>query len=198
MDEKLLIFREQISDFIFVSDRPEKADVIFVPGNRYPQMAEHAAGLWKQGYAPYVLPSGKFSITDGKFTAPIEKQEIYQGPYRTEWEFLQDVLIKQGVEQGVVLKEDCATYTYENALFSRKVLDCQHRSVHKAILCCKSCHARRCLMYYQLAFPETEIMVCPVDVEGIGKDNWFTSRKGIQEVLGEVHRIIEQFHILMK
>ena len=30
---------------IFVEDRPEKADVIFIPGNGYPQMAERAAEL---------------------------------------------------------------------------------------------------------------------------------------------------------
>ena len=33
-------FLKQIEDFIFVEDLPEKADIIFVPGNGYPQMAE--------------------------------------------------------------------------------------------------------------------------------------------------------------
>ena len=36
-------FLKQIEDFIFVEDLPEKADIIFVPGNGYPQMAEKAA-----------------------------------------------------------------------------------------------------------------------------------------------------------
>ena len=36
-------FLKQIEDFIFIEDKPEKADVIFVPGNGYPQMAEKAA-----------------------------------------------------------------------------------------------------------------------------------------------------------
>ena len=52
-------FLKQIEDFIFIEDKPEKADVIFVPGNGYPQMAAHAAELWKEGFAPYVLPSDR-------------------------------------------------------------------------------------------------------------------------------------------
>ena len=31
-------FLKQIEDFIFIEDKPEKADVIFVPGNGYPQI----------------------------------------------------------------------------------------------------------------------------------------------------------------
>ena len=29
-------FLKQIEDFMFIEDKPEKADVIFVPGNGYP------------------------------------------------------------------------------------------------------------------------------------------------------------------
>ena len=39
-------FLKQIEDFMFIDDKPEKADVIFVPGNGYPQMAEKAAEEW--------------------------------------------------------------------------------------------------------------------------------------------------------
>lgn len=40
-------FLKQIEDFMFIEDKPEKADVIFVPGNGYPQMAEKAAELYR-------------------------------------------------------------------------------------------------------------------------------------------------------
>ena len=49
-------FLKQTEDFIFIDDKPEKADVIFVPGNGYPQMAEKAAELYRRGLAPRVLP----------------------------------------------------------------------------------------------------------------------------------------------
>ena len=61
-------FLDQISDFIFVEDKPERADIIFVPGNGFPQMSIEAARLWKEGMAPWILPSGKYSIGKGAFT----------------------------------------------------------------------------------------------------------------------------------
>ena len=87
-------FIEQISEFIFAEDEPEKADIIFIPGNGYSQMAEKAAALYGENYASFVLPSGKYSITVGKFGGVLSGQERYNGNYRTEWDFLKDVLIK--------------------------------------------------------------------------------------------------------
>ena len=43
MDRELELFQESITEFIFVDQKPEPADMIFVPGNGYPQMAERAA-----------------------------------------------------------------------------------------------------------------------------------------------------------
>ena len=57
---------QDISDYIFVSDAPEKADVIFVPGASRPEHALRAAELWRAGYAPYVLPSGRYSRTSSE------------------------------------------------------------------------------------------------------------------------------------
>ena len=97
-------FMKETENFIFVEDRPEKADIIFVPGNGYPQMAERAAALYKEGYAGLILPSGKYSITAGCFSGVLSKEEEYAGSYRTEWEFLRDVLIKNGVAPEHILK----------------------------------------------------------------------------------------------
>ena len=36
-------FLEDTENFIFVESKPEQADIIFVPGNSYPYMAEKAA-----------------------------------------------------------------------------------------------------------------------------------------------------------
>lgn len=191
-------FLKDTEDFIFIENEPEKADMIFVPGNGYPHMAERAASLYQEGFAPRVLPSGRFSVTLGKFSGVLKKAELYQGDYATEWEFLRDVLIKNGVDQENILKEECATFTWENALLSRRVTDEAGISVKKAILCCKSYHARRVLMYYQRAFPETEFFVCPSYPDGINRNNWRDTEESINEVMGEVKRIIMQFSLMMK
>lgn len=190
-------FIEQISEFIFAEDEPEKADIIFIPGNGYSQMAEKAAALYGENYASFVLPSGKYSITVGKFGGVLSGQERYNGNYRTEWDFLKDVLIKNHVPDEVILKEDQATFTWENARFSREVTDKAEIEIKKALLCCKNYHARRSLMYYQRAYTEVEFRVCPCCVDGVTKENWMNSEEGIQSVLGEVQRIVTQFSLMM-
>lgn len=191
-------FLQKTEDFMFISNQPEKADIIFIPGNGYPHMAENAADLYRRGFAPYILPSGKYSITVGKFSGVLWKGEVYNKDYQTEWQFLQDVLMQNGVRENDILKEDNATFTWENALYSRKVTDESGIFVKKAIICCKSYHARRVLMYYQRAYPETEFLVCPSFPDGISRENWRETQKGIQEVMGEVSRIISQFSLMME
>ena len=191
-------FLNQITDFIFVEIPAEPSDVIFVPGNGYPQMAEEAARLWKAGMAPYVLPSGRYSIQSGKFTGVSEKKEQYNGDYDTEWMFLREVLIRNGVKEACILKEDRASYTYENAIYSRRLTDEVGLEVKKGILCCKSYHARRCLLYYQLLFPQTEFYVVPSETEGISRHNWYRTQEGVEKVLGELERCGSQFHQIVK
>ncbi len=40
---------DDITKFIFISDEPIKADIIFIPGGSYPEIAETAAKLWNIG-----------------------------------------------------------------------------------------------------------------------------------------------------
>lgn len=186
-------FLNQITEFIFVEDKPEKSDVIFIPGSGFPQLAEEAAKLYHQGLVPYILPSGRYSVLNGKFAGVQEKKELYDGEYETEWEFLKEVLKKNHVSEEHILREDKATYTYENAIYSRKVTDCLGMEIKKAILCCKPYHARRSLLYYQLLYPETQFYVCPIQDSDVKRDNWYLTEKGIRLVFGEVQRVGEQF-----
>lgn len=80
-------FLNQITEFIFVEDKAEKSDMIFIPGSGFPQLAEEAAKLYHQGLVPYILPSGRYSVLNGKFAGVQEKKELYDGEYETEWEF---------------------------------------------------------------------------------------------------------------
>lgn len=186
-------FLNQITEFIFVEDKPKKSDVIFIPGSGFPQLAEEAAKLYHQGLVPYILPSGRYSVLNGKFAGVQEKKELYDGEYETEWEFLKEVLKKNHVSEEHILREDKATYTYENAIYSRKVTDCLGMEIKKAILCCKPYHARRSLLYYQLLYPETQFFVRPIQDSDVKRENWYLTEKGIRLVFGEVQKIGEQF-----
>lgn len=189
---------KQLGNLIFAEDELSEADIILVPGNGFPQMAECAAKLYLAGLAPFVLPSGRYSVTEGKFGGVQAYAEIYDGSYETECAFLCDVLQKNGVPSAAILPEDQATYTYENAIYSRRVTDREGLTIRKAILCCKSHHAGRALLYYQRTFPEAEILVCPVCVDGISRENWRESEAGVEAVIAETGRILRQFEILMR
>ena len=181
-------FLADVSDFIFVSDPPEEGDIIFIPGGSYPELPEYAARLYKEGYAPLILPSGRYSVKHGAFCGSRTKKNLYAGPYQTEFEFMKDVLEKCGVPGKAILKEDRSQYTQQNAFFSRVVTDELNLTVKKAIIVCKAFHTRRCLSYWQLAYPGTEFCICPVSPDGITKENWFKTEKGVDCVLGELAR----------
>ncbi|MBS6398258.1 MAG: YdcF family protein [Clostridiales bacterium] len=179
-------FVDEYTDFIFLEDEPEKADIIFVPGSDQGALAVRAAKLWKDGYAPVILPSGRYGKLTGHFTG--------DSRYGTEWEYFHGILREEGVPEEAIWKEDQATFTYENALRSREVTDRAGLNVEKALLCCQAFHARRARLYYQVCFPETEILVCPVVTRGVSRENWFRSEEGVKLVLNEMKHCGTQFH----
>lgn len=182
-----------ISDYIFVSDEPEKADAIFLPGGSHPEQPEYASELYRKGYAKWLIPSGGISVKSDKWHGVRSKADIYNGDYRSDCEFFTDVLVKNGVPEAAIIGEDKSGHTRDNAFLSRKAVDEKGVEIKKALIVCKAFHARRCLMLYQMAFPDTEIKVCPVHCYNITKENWYKSEKGIDRVLGELTRCGNQF-----
>lgn len=177
-------FIQAVNDFIFVEDAPQKCDVIFVPGSLLVDHVLKAAELYRAGYAPYVLPSGFHAIGS-------EPEDGVHG-YPSEWAWMRSVLMENGVPDDAIMCEDRATYTWENAQFSRRTLEECGIEVRRGMLCCQSFHARRALLYYQAAFPETEWLVCPAVHAGSARDDWYLTAKGRQRILGEVRRLGDQ------
>ena len=186
-------FLNDITSFIFVENAPAESDIIFIPGSSYPALPEKAAALYREGFAPLILPSGRYSIKNGKFAGVKDKTDIYSGNYETECAFYTDVLIKNGVPPSAIIQEDSATFTRENAVFSRRLTDERGLAIRRAIVCCKSFHARRALSYYQLAFPEAELLAAPAEIDGVNRYNWHTTEYGIRRVMGELARCGSQF-----
>ena len=191
-------FYDALTDFIFTEQKPEKADAIFVPGGLYGEIAQHAAELYQQGFAPLIVPSGKYSIVEGKFTE-VQSPQKYKGRYfETESDFLTQILVDEGVKKSDILQEKEASYTYQNALFTKDLLEKKGLHLKKVILSCQAYHARRCLMYYQLLYPKTEFYVVPVNADGITRENWRKNEEGIDAVTGELSRIVKQFSLMLE
>ena len=187
-----------ITNFIFLKNEPEKSDIIFIPGGSFPEPSENAASLFKSKYASLILPSGKFSQSINHFIKPSSNSDLYDDIYITEWDFSKEVLLKNGVDKNSILKENCAQNTYANAFNSRKITDTLGLNISKAIICCKSYHARRCFLYYKCAYPNTKLLICPSDVDDISRYNWFDSEKGIDQVLSELSKTKFQFKDYLK
>lgn len=182
-----------ISNYIFVFDMPEKVDAIFLPGGSHPEQPEYAAELYRKGYTKWLIPSGSISVKRDKWPGVRAKADIYNGDYRSDCEFFTDVLMKNGVPADAIIEENKSGHTRDNAFLSRKIADEKGIKIKTALIVCKAFHARRCLMLYQMAFPNVAIKVCPVHCYNITKDNWYKSEQGIDRVLGELTRCGSQF-----
>lgn len=127
-------FLEDTENFIFVESKPEQADIILFRETVIRRWQNRQPGCIKKEWQPGCLPSGRYSVINQKFSGVLSKGDIYNGTYETEWEFLRDVLIKNGVPKERILREDMATFTYENAIYSRQVTDQAGLNIKKAIL----------------------------------------------------------------
>lgn len=183
---------QEITDYIFLEDKLEKADAIFIPGCTRPEHTEEAARLYKEGYAPLILPSGGYTKVQGSFQGVSVEGEKYGKNFTCEADFLEAVLLQNGVPASAILKECEATYTLENAEKTKGLLEKQGMHLNKAILCCKAHHARRSYLYYSMVFPEVEILVHPVAIDDISAENWYKTAEGRKVVLGEFSRMGQQ------
>ncbi len=191
-------FYDALTDFIFVEQKPQRSDIIFVPGGPCGEIAWHAADLYHQGLAPKILVSGRHSVLSESFCGPLSPSSYQNRTYQTECAFLCDVLKDLGVPDEAILREEQASYTYENAIYCRDLTDRLKLTVSSAILSCQAFHARRALLYFQLLFPDTTFYVSPAITLDVSRDNWFLDEKKIDLVLGEVERCGKQFHEILK
>ena len=194
----MLEWIRDVTDFIFLEDAPAPADVIFVPGNSHAEPSELAARLYAQGLAPYVLPSGRYAIGRGEFAGQTSGARSYEGRFETEWAFMRHVLMQNGVSDAAILREDRATFTFQNAIYSRRRTDAEQIAVRRALLCCMPQHARRAKMYYETLYPDAQLLVCPVKDASVTRDSWMLEPEGIDAVLGELERCGAQFHDIMR
>lgn len=170
-----------ITELVFVEQQPSKADIILIPGGSHDQLMVRAIELYKQGYAPLILPSG------GVNAKVLE--------WESEWKHFRDLAVESGVPSEAILKEDQAQHTFDNARLSWKVIRDEGLKIERAILICKTQHSRRALLTYQTQFSSSvEFIVCPVvDDRDIRRDNWFLDKAKTEKVMEQVEKIGKYF-----
>ncbi len=174
---------EYITNNVFVETQPHNSDAIFVVGGSLPEAAELAADLYNKKYADKIIIGGKYSVKRNSFPLP---------DYETEYDFYKDILLKNGVNESDIYGENESGYTKQNAEYAKRVIDENSLSVGKALIVCKSFHAKRCLLLYQMFFPNVDFTVVTFDGFDITKDNWYQTEYGRERVMGEIKKIEEQ------
>ncbi|MEZ8140703.1 hypothetical protein A1OO_12965 [Enterovibrio norvegicus FF-33] len=110
MPSRIYKHLETLWDYHQLGHAPQPSDCIFILGSNDVRVAEYAAALYRQGFAPYVMVSGGF----GRFT----KDEFD----KTEAETFADVLMDEGVPESAIILETKATNTGENVSFGYQVM----------------------------------------------------------------------------
>jgi uncharacterized SAM-binding protein YcdF (DUF218 family) len=173
-----------VTELVFVSDEPAPADAIFLPGcSRHIGHILRAARLYRDGFAPLIVPSGRFGVGQERFRLP---------GWDTECDWMMSVLACLGVPDSAILPEREASFTWDNARRSRGVCDRAGLRIREGILCCRPFHARRALLYYQTAFPETKWRVCPSREADVNAEDWHMTAAGRKRILGEIRRLGDQ------
>ncbi len=187
---------EDIGRFIFMSEEPCKTDLILIPGAPIKELAFHGADLYKKGYAPRILATGKFyekySNLEEEFERFTHNPKDSLGK-ETEAEFLKELLMENGVPEDAIILEKESMSTFENAKNAAKMIAAMEPKVEHIILCCQAFHARRALMTFQSELRDVKITVCPVVTRGISIDTWMDTLKGYNLVLGELKKCGEYF-----
>ena len=167
-----------IWDYHHLNHQLEKADCIFVLGSHDMRVAEYAADLFLQGYAPYIIFSGGLgSLTKDTFSKP-------------EADIFADIAKKRGVPPEKILIENKSTNTGENVGFTKKLLDEKGLKFNSFILVQKPYMERRTFATFKKVWPEKNFIVTSPPIsfkdypnEEISKD------KVINIMVGDLQRI---------
>lgn len=133
-------------DYHRLTPEPAKSDVLVVLGSHDLRVAEHAARLWHEGWAPLLV----FSGGRGKVTESWADSEA---------RFFADTAESLGVPRSAILLEEEATNTGENITLTRALLDRHGIPVHQAILVTKPYMARRAVATAAKQWPEPTWLV---------------------------------------
>jgi len=180
MDGEVLRLAAILWEYHLLHHRLEKSDCIIALGSHDLRVAERAAEVYLQGYAPLLVCSGGLGrLTSGTWTD-------------TEAARFAAVVIKEGVPAEAVLLEDRSTNTGENILFTDKLLREKGIDANSFILVQKPYMERRTLATFQKHFPQKQAVVTSPQIAFDSYANEaIPMEKVINIMVGDLQRIRE-------
>jgi uncharacterized SAM-binding protein YcdF (DUF218 family) len=147
MNDRVRTLADRIWAYHLMGQDLIKADCILVLGSHDLRVADHAADLYLEGWAPLILFSGNVgALTEGQFA-------------QTEAEAFAGVALQKGVPEADILLEPRATNTGENIRFSREILEQDPHPPQRLILVQKPYMERRTWATFAKVWPEASAVV---------------------------------------
>lgn len=164
-----------IAKFLIINDKPQVSDIILVPsGSAQNLRIEHAVTAYKKKYAPKILLSGELALQ--KETG-INLGKIYT--------------ISLGVPEQDILLEEESKSTYENALFSKDIV--QEKGYKSIIVVTYPTHTRRTKRIFKEIFPKEITIITCCNKNDFDVSNWWKDRNRAREVAHEYFAFIWHF-----
>jgi uncharacterized SAM-binding protein YcdF (DUF218 family) len=136
----------KIWDYHHLNHRLEKSDVILVLGSNDLRVAEYAAELYLQGWAPLIVFSGNAgALTRERFNKP-------------EAELFAEVALRRGAPESAMLIEAESTNSGENVIFSRRLLESKGIDPDSLILVQKPYMERRAYATFMNFWPGKKVL----------------------------------------
>ncbi len=179
------IATQKIWDYMLLHHTLQKSDAIFVLGNRDLRVAQHAAKLYLEGWAPILLCAGSGSIHNHK---PGREQFIG----KTEAEVFAGEAIRMGVPKENILIEKESQNTGQNYEFAIRRLVENNITPKQIIIVQKPYMERRAYATGKIWLPNTELIVSspPISLENYPNE-MMDMREVINSLVGDIQRIQE-------
>jgi uncharacterized SAM-binding protein YcdF (DUF218 family) len=147
MEARVIRLAQKLWDYHHLNHVPEKADCILALGSHDLRVAERAADIYHEGWAPLIIFSGGL----GNLT-----QHVWTEPEADQFARIAE---QRGVLKKDILIENKSTNTGENILFTQQLLQEKQLDPESFILVQKPYMERRSYATFKKHWPEKKLWV---------------------------------------
>lgn len=155
-----------LGEYLVISETPKDSDVIVVLSGEDGRL-QQGAKLYKGGFAKFTLLTNstvRFSTVDEA--------------------------IAFGIPKSKILKEERATSTYTNAIYTKEILE--QENLESVIVVTSDFHMRRTKLIFNRVFKNTDIQLLYIssDTSWFNKDQWWKDNLSKRVVIHEWIKIV--------
>ena len=178
MTKEVLSLAQKVWDYHHVNDTLKKSECILALGSHDVRVAERAAELFLQGWAPLLIFSGGLGrLTEDMWT-------------ETEADKFAKIAVGMGVPEDAILTENKSTNTGENIQFTQKLLAQHNLDPQSFIVVQKPYMERRSYATFKKHWPDKTLIVTSPQISFSEYPNdEISMEKVIHIMLGDLQRI---------